>query len=120
MLDNPQILHIPINWIPVFIQMTVFLVSGVSAVIAVVWNLAKWKEQLQRDSGEKIQRVYARLDEYKNFTENTFVRKDMCGQMHTSTASAVAEMKGEMKIEIKHLADEIDNLKTLILKRGVS
>lgn len=70
------------------------------------------KITVAKDEGDaKRQRIYARFDEYKNFVETNFVRRDMCGLLHAGTASAVEKMTAKMD----DLEKKMDDLRTIVL-----
>lgn len=68
----------------------------------------------KEEGDQKRQRIYSRFDEYKNFVETSFVRRDMCGLLHASTAQAVEKMIAKVDaVEAK-----LDELRTLVLTQG--
>ena len=73
------------------------------------------KITVAKDEGDvKRQRIYARFDEYKNFVETNFVRRDMCGLLHAGTASAVEKMMAK----VDAVETKLDDLRTLVLTQG--
>lgn len=50
-----------------------------------------------RAEATKRERIWARMDEVKKATEETFVRKDLCGQIHKDTSEDIKEMKSDIK-----------------------
>jgi hypothetical protein len=120
---DTNIIHMPINWVALAINAAVFFFSGLMAVITVVWKLAQHERNLRDDFTEKITaamhiddekraRVYVRFDEYKNFIETSFVRRDMCNVLHVNTATEVAKTNKRMD----DIERKIDELKDLIIK----
>jgi hypothetical protein len=95
--------------------------------------LAQHEKKLRDDFTDKIEsaikngdtkraRIYERLDEYKNFSEASFIRKDMCGIMHTGTAQEISKVYGRLDGFDRKLTEvdvKLDDLKTLIIQ-GVS
>jgi tRNA A37 threonylcarbamoyladenosine synthetase subunit TsaC/SUA5/YrdC len=69
------------NWdtIRFIIELAVFILSGLGAVIAVTWRVSNIFKLHQIETDQKILRVYSRLDEYKGFIEAKMdgVKKDM-------------------------------------------
>lgn len=45
----------------------------------------------------KRKRVYERVDEHKKFTDDNFVRKDMCEVLHNQLKADVTEIKDNVK-----------------------
>lgn len=114
----------PVNWIPVMINAFTFMFSGAVAVATVVWKLAQHEKKItdeinlrislsEKEQDKKVARIYERFDEYKNFTEFQFVRKDMCGIMHNNTAGLVADIT----LRIDGIDKKIDEIKDLIMSK---
>lgn len=137
-----QVLHLPINWLQFWIQAGIYLIMGIGAVVTVTWGvsekIASWKKELEKavqeldkkfekdlataiDNGDKKRaRIYERFDEYKNFVEGQFVRKEMCVVVHNSSAQELGKINGRMDSfegQLRGLNDKLDDLKTLILQK---
>jgi uncharacterized coiled-coil DUF342 family protein len=89
-----------------WLQTAVYIIGGASAVVAIAYRIAKieagfaTKEELAKqitERDEKIAKVYKRFDEYKNFTESTLVRKDMCSQMHVQSRDEIKRLDEDAK-----------------------
>lgn len=72
----------------------------------------------------KVDRIYDRFDEFKSHSENHFVRKDMCGQLHVTTKEEVRKLdddyktfRHEIRNQMQQIFDKIDELRTLITER---
>lgn len=95
-----------------------FIVSGISAVIAVTWKISRWLDaqeerfskaildvemRLQKhieshieDDAQKHGRFYARLDEVKKDADDRFVRKDMQEFMNTQMSKSIEKLEAKI------------------------
>jgi hypothetical protein len=118
-MDHNSIIQI-IIWligVLVFIFVNAFKIGQLEAKLAT-------KDQLNekvKERNQAIDRVYERFDEFKNHTEETFVRRDMCGQLHLNTKDEITKLdndykafRHEIRNQIQMLVDKIDQLKELI------
>jgi len=62
----------------------------------------------------RISRVYARFDEHKNEISNTFVRKDNCHLLHTTTADNLKGVESRMDIRFDKLENKFDKLMDML------
>lgn len=111
------------QWIGTVILLVGFVISGVAAVLRVGYLLGTFKDEmkadydakillLKSDSEGKVGRVYERFDEYKNFIETNFIRKDMCSVLHADNARIAQRTESRLdSIEAK-----LDELRTIVLK----
>ena len=117
-----QAITIHSSWIMLGIAVMTFIFSGIAAVARVGYILGEHEKKLEEKITVKVNRVYQRFDEYKNFVEVSFVRKDMCSLLHADTAKAVLQLKEAFEKDIKVLKEQIEDLKGLITngltKRG--
>lgn len=125
-----------INLTPEFwLQTAVYLIGGSTAVIAVAFRIGRMeanfatKAQLQEKADEHmhmatkdelkekvadrntmIDRVYSRFDEHKRECVESYVRKEMCGQLHVSTKEEMKRVDEEYKAfrhEIRNTMQQI-------------
>lgn len=133
-------LNLHAGWIQFWVSVFIFVGSGLLAVLKVGYDLAKHEEKLDKkivelttkvksevaedlnnavENGDKKRaRIYERFDEYKNFVENTFVRREMCGMMHQSTSGEIGGLRGEIngiKNDLNKLSEKLDAVKNLII-----
>lgn len=112
----------PENWIPALINAVAFIFSGLAAVVTITWKFSEYEKKIQDEINTKIEvsgkeqdkktaRVYERFDEYKNFIESQFVRKEMCGVMHSNTASAI----NLQNARLDSLEKKMDELKDILV-----
>lgn len=102
-----------------WVQLVVYIVS----VVAFLNKLAT-KDEVK----EKIGTVYKRLDDVKIIGESTFVRKDICCEMHRQTKEDIKRMEEDFKTfrhdtrnvqtailcKIDELREDIVELKTMV------
>ena len=74
-----------------------FLVGRIESNCA---TKAELKDKV-KERDEKIATVYSRIDEHRRDCVETYVRRDMCGQMHQYTKDEVAKISEEHK-EFRH------------------
>jgi len=123
-------INVSLEWIQMLVYTTISILTGAGAIITVTWKLAQHEKKLRDDFTDKIEsaikngdtkraRIYERLDEYKNFSEASFIRKDMCGIMHTGTAQEIGKVYGRLDGFDRKLTEvdvKLDELKTLIMQ----
>ena len=111
----------------VFLTTLAFYVGKARGEFATKMEL---KEKV-RERDEKIQSVYARIDEHKRDCTDTYVRKDLCGQMHTQNKEEIRRIEDDNKTSRHELLniiqkinltlelynDKFAELKELILKK---
>lgn len=68
---------------------------GLVAIIGLVFKT-------NRDNDAKVTRLYQRLDESKQNQEDKYTRKEICAVLHTQLNHDISEIKGDIKILLKH------------------
>lgn len=124
-----------------YIQCLVYIIGGIVFIAINSFKLGQMearlatKEELKdkvKERDGKIDRVYQRFDEHKQYSENTFVRKDMCAQLHIASKDELKKLdddyKGfrhEMRNQVQQIFDKIeqqnekiDELKDLIIGKN--
>lgn len=118
---EPNAIHL---WTQTIINIIVFVVTGVGAIVTVVYKLSQHEKKLSDNVKELLQiqdryhekkttRVYERLDEYKGLVEGQFVRKDMCGVLHLKTAEEV----NKIGLRIDLMDQKLDDMKIMIFNQ---
>lgn len=106
---------IPSEWVT--IVSVIFAV--ITSLIGGTWILRSQISKLEKDTSNKVGRVYERLDQYKTYLEskmdgkyesldNRYVCQTVCNILHTKTAEQVSEIKIMMAEGFKRLEDKID------------
>ena len=106
---------IPSEWVT--IVSVIFAV--ITSLIGGTWILRSQISKLEKDTSNKVGRVYERLDQYKTYLEskmdgkyesldNRYVCQTVCNILHTKTAEQVSEIKMMMAEGFKRLEDKID------------
>ena len=81
------------EWLQTGVLVATFVISGIAAVVTVVWNVGRQIRELEekydaklnllsKELDDKRARIYERFDQYKAKTECEFVRREMCLQSH--------------------------------------
>lgn len=104
----------------VFVAINAFRVGQMEARLATKEELTlKVKE---RDA--KIDRVYVRFDEHKRNADEHFVRRDMCGQLHSTAKEEVRKIeednkafRHEIRTQVQKIFDKLDELRNMIVER---
>ena len=106
---------IPSEWVT--IVSVIFAV--ITSLIGGTWILRSQISKLEKDTSNKVGRVYERLDQYKTYLESKmdgkydsldsrYVCQTVCNILHTKTAEQVSEIKVMMAEGFKRLEDKID------------
>lgn len=98
----------------VFVAINSFKIGQLEAKLATKLELAeKCKER-----NLMIDRVYQRFDDFKRLTNDEFVRKDMCGQLHSTSVEFVKRIdedykafRHEIRNSIQKLSDDVGFLR---------
>lgn len=113
------------------IEIVVFILSGLSAVIAVTWRVSNIFKQHQIETDQKISRVYSRLDEYKDFIEakvenakkdmkEDFVCKNVCKILHDQNDKNFERVEAKVDtLAVKFEEGIREIMKVMQEKRGV-
>jgi len=64
----------------------------------------------QKDSEDRIVRVYSRLDTVKIKAEETFTRKDVCAVMHEALGNTLRDYSARVDTGFKELNRKVDQL----------
>ena len=85
------------------------VISTVTVGASLWFGMWKIADTMKKDVEKKLGRNYDRLDEVKDFTENTFTRKDTCAILHkqmdeklTDIRADVTDIRTDVKILIKN------------------
>ena len=111
------------EWSSFAMQFIIFVCAGIAAIVRVSFIVSGFKEEVKKEIADeiakvraetsaKVGRAYERLDEYKKLSDDTFVRRDMCGLLHQGTAEAIKSLKEQ----VEELGEKVDDLKDLIIK----
>lgn len=112
-----------------WINLAAYLLTGLTAIITVTWKISQLatKEELRekvKERNDQINRVYERFDVHKKHTDENFVRKDMCGQLHLTTKDELGRLdkdykdfRHEIRNTVQQIFDKIDELRQLITER---
>lgn len=116
-----------------WLQVAIYLIGGASAVVAVAFRIGQIEARFAtkqdlldkvRERNDKIDRVYARFDEFKKIANTDYVRRDMCAQVHTTSTAEMKRIdeeykqyRHEMRNQVQQIFDKIDQLKELIQKK---
>jgi hypothetical protein len=101
-------LQLDIEWIKFWLLILAFVGSGGVAVARVMIGINNLSKEIKADYMARLDamenshtikrdRVYQRLDEYKNFIEDNYMRKDMCLERRTNTDQILCRL--EKKLE---------------------
>ena len=96
-------------------------------IIGFMWKMSNDMRALSENSengikkaneiqDEKRARVYTRIDEVKDHSECTFVRKDVCTVMHQAVIDQMEMGFKSLKTDIEGLKDKVDML--IVNKNG--
>jgi len=119
-----------------------YIVGGIVFVTINAYKLGQLearlvtKEELKEkveDRNNKLETVYRRFDDFKQFSNDTYVRKDMCGQMHIVQKEDIKRIDEEYRIfrndirvqiqgimlKFELMNEKIDELKDMIIKLEV-
>ena len=78
------------------IQIIIALITIVGSAIA-SYNFISRKVEKERDDREKaISRIYGRFDQYKDWFEEHYVRKDICKEKHEYSRNEIKDLKDKL------------------------
>lgn len=116
-----------------WVQIAVYVIGGLVFVAINSFKLGQLeaklatKEELRdkvRERNEVINRVYERFDDFKRISNEEFVRKDMCGQLHITSRDEIKRIdddykafRHEIRNTLQQIFDKIDQLKELFAKK---
>jgi len=63
----------------------------------------------------RITRMYARLDDVKDYISDKFVQKEICRVMHTNTSEYLLGVEKRISERFEQLEKKVDNSFTMIL-----
>ena len=70
------------------------ILLGLIAIVGFVIGISSYE-------AKKRSRIWERVDEHKDYTDSTFVRKDMCGILHKQLSKDITEIKIDLKLLLK-------------------
>lgn len=90
-----------------WLSVAIYIITGICAVVSVAYQIGKIRgdyvtkdqmsEAVTKRNGQ-IEKVYTRFDDHKTFIESTFVRKDICCEMHRQTKEELKRIDDDAKL----------------------
>ena len=78
-------------------------IMGGGIVAIASFSIATYRQigKIKDEEEKRHSRIYQRLDEVKEKTEEKFVFKDVCKILHEQTARDIVEIKSDLKLLLK-------------------
>lgn len=116
-----------------WIQIMVYVVGGIVFIAVNAYKVGLLESRLatkvelkekENTRNLMIDRVYQRFDEHKKECSDSYVRRDMCGQLHLTTKDDIKKLdddaknfRHEIRAALMTLQLSFDNFKVDVLER---
>lgn len=106
-----------VEWLQFGLAIIIFCGGCLTVALRIGYIVANTVNKITLETDAKIGKVWLRFDEYKEYIEGKFVRKESCLLSHNATATALKMASDEyrraheeLKSQLVKLSDKVDVL----------